>query len=68
MAKISKNQVRVSTRNYEWAHGRKPRGYGFWCFTIDGTDFFWTGTYTETKKLAVEMAVSLNVRNIEVGS
>jgi hypothetical protein len=47
----------VSTRLYQSAHGRNPRGYGMWMFDrrhADGTTadqpVTRTGTYTEAKR------------------
>jgi hypothetical protein len=32
MIKVSLAAITVSTREYEFSHGRKPRGYGHWAF------------------------------------
>ena len=28
--------VTFNTRKYEMAHGKKPKGYGLWCFDVNG--------------------------------
>jgi hypothetical protein len=43
----------IDTTGYEFSHGRKPRGYGFWGFARvghPGEEFWTTGTYTEAKR------------------
>lgn len=66
--------VIVSTSNYEFTHGKKPRGRGYWCFDIAGKDF-WVPKdgsgegavmYSEAKKRAVSEAVKQNVYQITV--
>ena len=40
------------TSKYEHAHGKKPRGYGLWCFSCRGTPVVaFTCTYSGAKKL-----------------
>ena len=50
------------TKYYEFAHGRKPKGYGRWFFKITGTDnegrylteqVEETGKLTEARRMAV---------------
>lgn len=48
--------VEVSTSQYEFAHGKKPRGRGHWAFIIAGQTMFAPGgqqTYADAKKWAV---------------
>lgn len=64
------SSVRVSTSRYEFAHGRKPRGFGVWAFEIiTGTIEIIPGSmsYSEAKKAAQEIAASRNVSEIHVG-
>jgi len=64
-------RVNVSTSKYEWAHGRKPRGVGYWAFFFGGKKFetFWHfGSYTEAKVAAVAEAKRKKVATMEVGS
>lgn len=42
--------IEFSTREYEFTHGRTPKGYGHWGFTFEGHEFWATGTYAEAKK------------------
>ncbi len=48
--------VKFSTREFELAHGHKPRGFGSWAFNLDLRDepLFWVhqSTYANAKKLA----------------
>jgi hypothetical protein len=42
------------TRNYEWTHGRAPKGYGMWAFAAresHGKEVIWapSSTYGEAK-------------------
>lgn len=30
--------IQFETRAYEFAHGRKPRGFGMWAFEVDHED------------------------------
>ena len=58
----ARHRVHVDTREYEMAHGKKPRGTGLWWFhLVDGhgepvLDVQYTGTYTEARKWAVGAA------------
>ena len=71
---MTKYHFRFSTSQYEFVHGKKPRGYGHWAFFFDGqTDveraFFSTYTsFGEAKKQAVAYARKHNHRDVEVGS
>ena len=62
--------MQVSTSNYEFTHGKKPRGYGQWAFFFDGESapFWYTGSYAEAKKMAIRYAVSKGHHLIAVGS
>jgi hypothetical protein len=62
--------VDVSTTNYEFAHGKKPRGYGYWAFYFgsDPEPHFYTGSYGEAKKAAVADAVAKGHPFVAVGS
>jgi hypothetical protein len=54
--------VEVNTREYEFAHGRRPSGRGSWAFSFcrnetDTAKLFWVnGLYREAKKQAVQEA------------
>jgi hypothetical protein len=46
--------IEFSTREYEWTHGHKPRGRGYWWFFFEGHEFSAWGTYTEAKRACVK--------------
>jgi hypothetical protein len=52
-----------SVRDFEFAHGRKPRGNGEWCFTLhrngSSTREFVSGTFTDAKQQAMRLARDL---------
>ena len=60
----------VSTREYEFSHGKKPRGKGPWAFFFDRMEepFFVSGSYTHAKKVAILFAKINGYQRIEVGS
>lgn len=63
--------MEIETREYEFAHGKKPRGFGNWAFIFDGqreTPFFQLGKYSDACRMARAYAVARNFRRIEVGS
>jgi len=65
-----KSAVRVYTEQYEFSHGKKPRGDGRWAFYFDGeTDpRFFDGTYTEARDQAKSYAAFKGVTQVKVGS
>lgn len=79
MTQLTKNQVRVSTSNFRFAHGKSPRGFGGWFFEF-GTnwdcDCFGEaiierapgGTFADAKNWAVNRAVQLGTTKVEVCS
>lgn len=66
MAPRSKTEVR--TEQFEFAHGRRPRGRGIWAFRLTGRpDPFWaTGTYTDAKRAAQDEAARIGATRVEV--
>ena len=60
--------IEISTTNYEFSHGKKPRGYGKWAFFFDGGDvpLFFTGKFSEAKRMAIAYAVGHNFSKISV--
>lgn len=70
----SSRRVSVSTRQFEFAHGKKPRGRGCWMFDLlddqghTVATVSHTGTYTEAKKVAVSRAKFAGCQDIELGS
>ncbi len=67
-------KVTVNTKKYEWAHGKSPRGQGFWAFYIgpleegpeEPTPAFIPGRYGEAKRKAVDFAKELGEDQITV--
>ena len=65
--------IEFSTKEYVFSHRKEPRGYGQWAFFFDGAtdvdDAQWfTGKYSEAKKMAIAFAVTRKHSKIEVGS
>ena len=52
--------VEISTTDFQFVHGRQPRGKGTWAFFIQGMggDIFWVRetNYAEAKKKAIAKA------------
>lgn len=48
----------IKTNKYERAHGKKPRGTGYWAFgnSTETTVWFVYGTYSEAKRKAAKEA------------
>jgi hypothetical protein len=49
--------MRIETEQYEWSHGRKPRGHGLWTFNVQRREGEWTelrasGSYAEACRVA----------------
>jgi len=67
-------KVEVNTRQYEFSHGRKPRGADRWFFWMgsDTRDIlkarWFDGKYSEAKKKAQAMARELGYETVTVGS
>jgi len=38
-------RIEIKTSQYEFSHGKKPRGPGAWAFEIEGTIFWFNDTY-----------------------
>lgn len=65
--------IEFSTTQYEFAHGKKPRGYGRWVFFFDGEtsiekSLWHTGKFSEVKALAIRWAVIKGHHKVTVGS
>ncbi len=62
--------ITISTVNYEFSHGKKPRGFGHWYFEFSGTDRtrFYQGNYGEAKKNAIAQAKVWGCSEIKVGA
>ena len=64
-------KTQVNTRPYEFAHGKKPRGFGSWAFTFDNDETPWwapTSTYGDAIKAARAEAAKRNARDVTVCS
>lgn len=49
--------IRVEGKDhYEWIHGHKPRGTGYWGFQIANEKKFYQGTFTDAQKRALAYA------------
>lgn len=60
--------IRVNTSQYEFSHGKQPRGYGHWAFEIGAETLFFSGNYGDAKRQAVQAAKDRNVADVRVGS
>lgn len=67
--------ITVSTTQYEFAHGKMPRGRGMWAFFFDGRtnveDAFWSNPnqlYSQALNDAKRYAAAKGYSRIEVGS
>jgi len=64
--------VTVNTKPYEWEHGKKPKGQGFWAFHIgeengeEPIPAFIPGYYSEVKRKVVEHAKQLGESEVKV--
>lgn len=58
--------IEINTREFEFSHGKKPRGTGYWAFEVAGETFWHAGSYAEGKKFAIALAVKRGVRTIKV--
>lgn len=45
------NTIEISTTSYEFVHGRKPRGRGYWVFFFDGQTHVDDGFYSRPAQL-----------------
>jgi hypothetical protein len=74
-AAVSASSVEVSTVDFEFAHGRKPRGHGMWGFyfgfsrrNVVQEPVFFTASYAAAKRQAVAAAAARGFTHVEVGS
>lgn len=52
----------VSTRKFEFTHGRKPRGFGYWFFIDNlGATHEFRGLFTDAKKSAMKNLVGYDI-------
>jgi len=57
------SMIGLRTSRYEFAYGKKPRGFGNWAFEIAGAVYFWNGKYSECKKNALAQAKEIAKQN-----
>ena len=61
--------MRVDTSTYEWNHGKMPRGYGQWVFSLglhSEKIVCFSGKYGEAKKKAIQSARKLGLMYVTV--
>lgn len=60
-------KITVSTTEFEFSHGRKPRGFGIWIFEV-GNDIFESGpmNYGDAVKAAKKFAVACNTTAVKL--
>ena len=65
-------KAQVKTEQFEWAHGRKPRGYGMWAFELkkgqESKMIFVTANYAEARANAQRQASDFGASIIVVGA
>ena len=61
-------KVRVNTTEYQWTHGKTPRGRGNWLIGINGKVYetAWNSTVTEAVKQAAAQAKATGEKFFEV--
>jgi hypothetical protein len=60
--------MEVNTREFEFSHGKKPRGSGFWIFFFDNArTFTFAGKYGDAVRAAKIEARQQEVYEIKVG-
>lgn len=65
--------MQIETRQYEFSHGKKPRGFGTWAFFFDGKRdadqaFWFSGSYGDAAAAARAEAGKRKAHRVEVGS
>lgn len=64
-------KVEFNSHEYQFSHGKQPRGYGNWGFFFDDeqdvTKAYWSvGKFSEAKKMAVAFAAGRGHRVVRV--
>lgn len=75
---VAKSSVLVSTNQYQWAHGKAPRGFGLWAFFFSfrggrgGTVDPWFApgpcSFADARKAAVAEAARRGFDFVQVAS
>lgn len=75
VAAVVPSRVEVSTREYEFSHGKAPRGFGSWAFFFDDRsmrveDAFWVNqsTFADARRAARVEAARRGCDTVFVGS
>lgn len=56
-------KTNINTNSYQFSHGKKPSGYGFWFFEVDGETFSFTGKYSDlAKKLRKQYGPNVEIK------
>lgn len=56
--------VRFETEQYEFSHGKRPRGFGWWMIEVDGKDIIeFRGTIAELKKNILRLCEEKGIKN-----
>ena len=59
--------ITIKTTQYQFSHGKKPRGFGVWAFGIQGETYFTTPMkYSAAMQDACKMATLKKATEIEV--
>ena len=68
--KTSLKSIKTDTSKFEFSHGRKPKGFGYWAFWIESsmgsTPWSFRGLYSEACKSAKRTAQKFNATQITV--
>jgi hypothetical protein len=58
-----------STSEFQFSHGKQPRGEGYWAFFFDrdSEPQFWSGSYAEAKRQATAYAKANGKSFVRVG-
>ena len=59
-------RIEVNTNQYQFSHGKLPKGFGFWAFEIAGETRLFQGSYAGVKKQAVAEAKAKGASRIAV--
>jgi hypothetical protein len=62
--------IEINTNEYQFAHGKKPRGYGYWAFFFDSshTPVFIADNWGDARKRALAYARAHQHECIRLGS
>lgn len=65
-AKISPEDIKINTSEYDFSYGHSPRGRGNWAFEIMDMTYFFSGYYTFAKKAAISVAQANGAFEVKV--